>query len=97
MDKLILQIEKEIKDTNLLIPSVGNQAYLDSLEWVLVKAKELQNKELAAAYALVLDDLTDANAHTLAALVDHFYNGTGGEIMAKAYDSARQVLAAKND
>jgi hypothetical protein len=50
------------------------------------------------AYNLVMNDMTDANAHTLAALVDHFYNGMGDtDLMAKAYDAARQVLAAKND
>lgn len=57
-----------------------------------------QNQEITAAYKLVMDHLTDNNAHTLAALVDHFYNGAyDNDLMAKAYDAARLVLAAKND
>lgn len=50
------------------------------------------------AYTVVMNHLTDNNAHTICALVDHFYNGMGDDdLMAKAYDAARKVLAAKND
>lgn len=55
-------------------------------------------KKIEDAYTVVMNHMTDNNAHTLTKLVDHFYNGMGNdELMAKAYDAARQVLAAKND
>lgn len=53
---------------------------------------------LGKALGVIVDDLTNVNAHTLAALLEWHYKGTGNDdLMAKAYDAARQVLAAKND
>lgn len=50
--------------------------------------------KLTAAVALVLDHLTDENAHTIAALVDNFYNGGyDSDLMYKAYKAAQLVIS----
>ncbi len=53
---------------------------------------------LGKALGVIVEDLTDANAHTLATLLEWHYKESGNDdLMAKAYDAARKVLAAKND
>jgi hypothetical protein len=52
------------------------------------------NDELTAAYDLVLANLTDLNAHTIAALLEWQYYGTGNDdTMLKAYKAAQLVLS----
>jgi hypothetical protein len=49
--------------------------------------------KLDAALVLVLDYLTQANAHTLAALLEWQYNGTGDDdTMLTAYKAAQLVI-----
>ena len=53
-----------------------------------------RDQELTAAYKLVLDHLTDENAHTIAALVDNFYNGGyDSDLMYKAYKAAQLIIS----
>lgn len=57
-----------------------------------------EDKELTAAIDLVIQHLTDANAHTIATLLEWQHSGKGDhDLIMAAYDAARQVLAAKND
>lgn len=50
--------------------------------------------KLDAAICLVLDHLTNVNAHTLAALLEWQYNGTGDDdLMLKAYKAAQLIIS----
>jgi hypothetical protein len=52
-----------------------------------------KDKELTAAIDLVLQYLTDTNAHTIAALLDWQYYGKGDDdTMLKAYKAAQFVI-----
>lgn len=53
-----------------------------------------QVDKLDAAMALVLDHLTDANAHTLAALLEWQHTGDGDhERMNRAYKAAQLIIS----
>lgn len=52
-----------------------------------------EDKELTAAYDLVLANLTDVNAHTIAALLEwQYYRKGDDDLMLKAYKAAQLVI-----